>query len=117
MKNLFKKFSLGLVASTAALAMAAVHADDFPSRDISVQVTFPPGGGTDLLARLLSAPLSEALDSPVVVEDKPGASGNIAARYVARANPDGHTLLMVKRSYAVNPAILDECPLDPVGVS
>jgi|SRR5690625_383371 len=114
MKNLFKKFSLGLVASTAALAMAAVHADDFPSRDISVQVTFPPGGGTDLLARLISTPLGEALDSPVVVENKPGASGNIAARYVARSSPDGHTLLMVNSSYAVNPAVLKDIPFDPI---
>src|SRR5690625_2415815 len=115
MKDLLKRLSIGLIVSTAMLVTAAAHADDFPRRDISVQVTFPPGGGTDLLARLLSAPLSEALDSPVVVENKPGASGNIAARYVARANPDGHTLLMVNSSYAVNPAVLDDIPFDPVG--
>src|SRR5699024_5912524 len=114
MKNLVKKMSIGVAASVSVLAMTAANADDFPSRDISVQVTFPPGGGTDLLARLIGATLGEALDTAVVVENKPGASGNIAARYVARSNPDGHTLLMVNSSYSVNPAVLADIPFDPI---
>ena len=87
---------------------------DFPNRQIDVVVTFPPGGGTDLLARLVGASLGETLGQPVVVENKPGASGNIAGRYVARAKPDGHTLLMVNSSYAVNPAVFSSMPFDPV---
>lgn len=100
----------GLIISTDILA----ENSDFPNRQIDVIVTFPPGGGTDLLARLIGAPLGGALGQPVVVENKPGASGNIAGRYVARAKPDGHTLLMVNSSYAVNPAVFSTMPFDPI---
>ena len=87
---------------------------EFPTRNVKIEVTFPPGGGTDLLARLIAAPLSDSLGQPVIVENKPGASGNIAARSVARSKPDGHTLLMVNSSYSANPALFSNLPFDPV---
>lgn len=94
----------------ATPALAATPAAGFPSRPITIIVTFPPGGGTDLLARKLGALLERSLGSPVIVENRPGASGNIGASLVARAAPDGHTLLMVNSSFAINPGVLG--PLD-----
>jgi tripartite-type tricarboxylate transporter receptor subunit TctC len=86
---------------------------DYPSRPITVVVTFPPGGGTDLLARRLGAALQHDLGQSVVVENRPGASGNIGARDVAQAAPDGYTLLMVNSSYAINPGVYRDLPFSP----
>ncbi|MFY3139361.1 tripartite tricarboxylate transporter substrate binding protein [Achromobacter xylosoxidans] len=77
----------------------------YPTRPITIVVTFPPGGGTDLLARRLGADLQEQFCQPVVVENRPGASGNIGARVVAESPPDGYTLLMVNSSFAINPGV------------
>lgn len=77
----------------------------YPTHPITIVVTFPPGGGTDLLARRLGASLQEQFGQPVVVENRPGASGNIGARIVAEAPPDGYTLLMVNSSFAINPGV------------
>ncbi|MCZ8392515.1 tripartite tricarboxylate transporter substrate binding protein [Achromobacter xylosoxidans] len=77
----------------------------YPTRPITIVVTFPPGGGTDLLARRLGADLQEQLGQPVVVDNRPGASGNIGARVVAESPPDGYTLLMVNSSFAINPGV------------
>lgn len=100
--------------SVAAGATPQLAADNYPSRDVRIEVSFPPGGGTDILARLVGTPLSEILGRAVVVINKPGASGNIAARSVARAKADGHTLLMANSSYAVNPSVLKNLPFDPL---
>lgn len=78
----------------------------YPDRPITIVVTFPPGGGTDLLARRLGARLQEQFGQPVVVENRPGASGNIGARIVAESPPDGYTLLMVNSSFAINPGCI-----------
>lgn len=77
----------------------------YPTRPVTIVVTFPPGGGTDLLARRLGASLQEQFGQPVVVENRPGASGNIGARIVAESPPDGYTLLMVNSSFAINPGV------------
>lgn len=77
----------------------------YPTHPITIVVTFPPGGGTDLLARRIGASLQEQLGQPVVVENRPGASGNIGARVVAESPPDGYTLLMVNSSFAINPGV------------
>ena len=76
-------------------------------------VSYPPGGGADLMARLVAPKMQEALGQPVVVENKPGASGQIAANEVARAAPDGHTLLFDASSFAVNPSLYSSLPYDP----
>ncbi|OZI77542.1 tripartite tricarboxylate transporter substrate binding protein [Bordetella genomosp. 12] len=85
----------------------------FPSRAITIIVTFPPGGGTDLLARKLGAALQQDLGQAVVVENRPGASGNIGARAVAEARPDGYTLLMVNSSFAINPGVFQHLDFSP----
>ena len=88
---------------------AAVRFD----RPITIVVTFPAGGGTDLLARRLGAAMQERLGQTVVVENRPGASGNIGARYVADAAADGSTLLMVNSSFAINPGVYQHLDFDP----
>lgn len=85
----------------------------YPSHPITIVVTFPPGGGTDLLARRLGASLHEQLGQPVVVENRPGASGNIGARIVAESPPDGYTLLMVNSSFAINPGVYRNLGFSP----
>lgn len=82
-------------------------------KPITIVVTFPPGGGTDLLARRLGAALQERLGQTVMVENRPGASGNIGARVVAEAAPDGATLLMVNSSFAINPGVYKHLDFDP----
>lgn len=98
----------GLVSASSGSTTAG-----FPSRPITIIVTFPPGGGTDLLARKLGALLQQRLGQPVVVENRPGASGNIGARAVAEAAADGHTLLMVNSSFAINPGVYEHLGFDP----
>ncbi len=77
-----------------ALTSAPALADDWPSRPIQIVVLFGAGGAADIITRLIGDKLATALGQPVVIEDKPGAGGNIGAAAVARANPDGYTLLM-----------------------
>ena len=108
-----------LVAALAALwsanADTAVDsvAERFPSRPLRIVVTFPPGGGTDLLARKLGDRLAERIGQTVIVENRPGASGNIGARVVADSDPDGYTLLMVNSTFAINPAVFATLPFSP----
>ncbi len=104
------------VAVFAALSMSATLAlaQAYPNRPVRLVVGFPPGGSTDLAARALGERLSSALGQSFVVENKPGASGNIAAEQVARAAPDGYMLLVAATSFATSPAFFDKLPWDPV---
>ena len=86
----------------------------YPARPIHLIVTFPPGGGTDALARLLGQELGHRVGQAVVVENRPGASGNIAAEFVAKAPADGYTLLIVNSSFAMNAGLFGKLPFDPV---
>jgi tripartite-type tricarboxylate transporter receptor subunit TctC len=81
-------------------------------KPVTLLVSYPVGGGADLMARLLAPKLAEALGQPVVVENKPGASGQIAAQQVARAAPDGSQLLFDASSFAVNPSLFPKLPYD-----
>lgn len=81
-------------------------------KTISLVVSYPAGGGADLMARLIAPKMAEALGQPVIVENKPGASGTLAAGQVARAVPDGTVLLLDASSYAVNPALFPKLPYD-----
>jgi len=86
----------------AAMPLAA-SAEDFPSRPITLVVAYPPGGGADAIGRLLAQKMSEALGQSVIVENRPGFSGNIGAQSVAKAKPDGYTLLVAPwTTYAIN---------------
>jgi len=98
--------ALGLAGAAPVLAEPA----DAATRPITIVVTFPPGGGTDLLARKLAQVLQREWSRTVVVDNRPGASGNIGASHVAKAAPDGHTLLMVNSAFAINPSVFG--PLD-----
>ncbi len=88
-------------------------AQEWPNRPITLIVSYPPGGTADLMARTIATPLGKALGTTVVVENKPGASGQIAAAYVAKANADGYTLMLDASSYSVNPSLFPKLPYDP----
>ena len=101
-------------ASVLALSAATAHSqttDSYPNKPIKIVVPYSPGGFTDILARLMSQKLSEKLSQPVVVENKPGASTIIGAESVARAKPDGYTLLMaVTTTLSTNPHLFSKLP-------
>jgi tripartite-type tricarboxylate transporter receptor subunit TctC len=105
MKKIFS-FVLAVLATTAL-------AQPYPSKPVRVLVAFPPGGPVDIIARLIGPKLGEALGQPVVVENKTGASGNIATTEVARSAPDGYTLLTHSSAYAVNPSLYANAGYDP----
>jgi tripartite-type tricarboxylate transporter receptor subunit TctC len=86
----------------------------FPSRTVTLVVPFSAGTGIDILARAVGPKLSERWKQPVVVENKPGASGNIGTDFVAKAGPDGHTLLVTVNTYTMTPALFKGMPYDPV---
>jgi len=100
----------GTMAGPAAAAAADVA--QYPNKPIRILVGFTPGGGPDITARYVAVKLSEAWKQPVVVDNRPGAGGIIAAQTVATSNPDGYTLLSVSSAHAVNPAINDKLPYD-----
>ncbi|HSW08112.1 tripartite tricarboxylate transporter substrate binding protein [Aquabacterium sp.] len=97
----------------AAQATPTATAPIAGGKTLTLLVSYPPGGGADLIARLIAPRLAEALGQPVIVENRPGASGTIAAGHVARATPDGTTLLVDASSFAVNPALFAKLPYDP----
>ncbi|HEX2829849.1 MAG TPA: tripartite tricarboxylate transporter substrate binding protein [Burkholderiales bacterium] len=100
-----------ILAAAAALLTTTAHAD-YPDRPIRIIVPFTPGGSTDILARMMGQKLTEAWGQQVVVENRPGANGVVGAEITARANPDGHSLLMVAIGHAVNPALQKKLPYD-----
>jgi tripartite-type tricarboxylate transporter receptor subunit TctC len=105
---------LHLAASAAAFPIATrtAAAQTYPSRPVRWIVGFAPGGGNDLVARLLGQRLSERLGQPFVIENRPGAAGNLAADAVVHARPDGHTLLLVSSNNATNAAVYDNLGFD-----
>ncbi|MCK9919033.1 tripartite tricarboxylate transporter substrate binding protein [Microbacteriaceae bacterium K1510] len=106
-----------LLALTVTLVVIAVtngaNAQSFPTRPIRLIIPFPPGGLNDNVARIVQPHLQEKLGQPVIVENRAGASGIVGSEYVAKAPPDGHTLLVVASSHTVIPATNSKLPYDP----
>ena len=96
-----------LFALAATLAASAVHAQAFPNRSLSIVIPYSAGSSTDILGRLLSAPLAQQLGQPVMVENRTGGGGSIGMGYVARSQPDGHVMVLTSASAGpVNRALL-----------
>jgi tripartite-type tricarboxylate transporter receptor subunit TctC len=102
----------GAALLTAPLGSAFAAGDIAGGKPITLLVSYPAGGGADVMARLIAPRMAEALGQPVIVENKPGASGTVAAAQVARATPDGSVLLLDASSFAVNPSLFDKLPYD-----
>ena len=96
------------------VSVQATHADDFPARPIKILVGAPAGGTTDTMARAIADPMAAALKQPVLVENRPGAGGNLAAAAVAKSPPDGYTLLVSFSSHTINATLYPSLPYDPV---
>jgi len=92
-------------------SLGAAHAA-YPDKPIKIVVAFPPGSSTDIVARALAQPLGEAMGQPVVIENRPGAGGNIGTQAVARSAPDGYTFLMHSVAYSVNPSLYSKAGYD-----
>lgn len=105
-----------VLASSLALGLAAsgVQAQAWPARPIRIVVPYPPGGSSDIIARAISQPLSEALKQSVIVENRAGANGNLGADAVAKSAPDGYTLLLCDvGALAISPSVYTKLPFDP----
>lgn len=108
-----RQFLAASASSAAAVAFPTRAAGDIGGgKPITLVVSYPAGGGADAMARLIGPKLAEALGQPVIVDNKPGGSGTIAAQQVARAAPDGTTLLLDASNFAVNPALFQKLPYD-----
>jgi tripartite-type tricarboxylate transporter receptor subunit TctC len=108
-------FTTLLTATAVATSLTATAAEKFPTKPIRMLVGFAPGGGTDTAARAIAAKLSERLGQTVVIDNRPGAAGNIATELTVHAVPDGHTLLLGSiASFSVNPSLYKKLPFDPL---
>ena len=97
-----------------AIFAVAASAQSFPTKPVRLLVPYPPGGGTDIMARLLAEPMREDLGQPVLVENKPGAGGALGAAEVARGAADGHTVLVTAAGFVIGPSVLKEAGYDPI---
>jgi len=114
MEGFIHRLGRTIVVCALALAAGGASAQTYPSRLIRIAVPVPPGGSNDLLARIVAEKLTAGMGQPVVVDNRPGASGNIATEFVAKSAPDGHTLLMANTAHVINPSLFPRLPYDPV---
>ncbi|RYF62236.1 MAG: tripartite tricarboxylate transporter substrate binding protein [Comamonadaceae bacterium] len=104
--------ALGAAAVAAPWSVSAQQG--WPSKPLRIVVPYPPGGSSDIIARAISQPLSDALKQPVVIDNKPGANGNLGADFVAKSAPDGYTLLLCDvGALAISPSIYTKLAFDP----
>ncbi|WP_420223361.1 tripartite tricarboxylate transporter substrate binding protein [Pigmentiphaga litoralis] len=102
-----------VLAGASALAPALAQAQAFPDKPIHIIVPLPPGGSNDVLARIVGQEMSKTFGQPVIVENKPGAAGNIATDYIAKSAPDGYTIAIApNQTVAVNPVLYPKLPFD-----
>jgi tripartite-type tricarboxylate transporter receptor subunit TctC len=109
-RALFRALAPGLLC----LAAASAAAQAFPTKPIRLVVPYPPGGGTDIMARVLAEPLRDDLGQAVIVENRAGAGGALGAAEVARSAPDGHTLLVTAGAFVIAPSVFKSPGYDPV---
>jgi tripartite-type tricarboxylate transporter receptor subunit TctC len=103
-----------LAASWLALLVTGAHAQSWPAQPVKIVVPFSPGTGMDILARTIGPKLAEMWHQAVIVENKPGASGNLGAHQVAKSAPDGYTLVMGASTLVINTALYQNMPYDPL---
>jgi len=103
-----------IAAFLVLLSVTAYGQDSWPSRPVRFILPFPPGGGTDILGRLIAERLSAGLGQPVVTENRGGAGGNVGAEAAARSSPDGYTIVLVAPSLAISPTLYSKINYDPV---
>ena len=108
-----KPFIVAILLSVLGSAPCVLAAEEYPTKPIRLLTPFAPGGGTDILARLIGPQVSEALGATIVVDNRPGAGGTLGAAIAVRAAPDGYTLIMVSGSYGANP-VVHNLPYDSV---
>ncbi len=110
-------------ALSLALVAAAALAQDYPTRPIHMIVPYPPGGGTDIVARVITEPLGQALGQPIIIDNRGGAAGNVGTEAASRATPDGYTVLFTLSSHTINPKLYAKLPFDvekdfvPIGLA
>jgi tripartite-type tricarboxylate transporter receptor subunit TctC len=107
-----KRTCLAIACILGAFAFESVNAQSYPSQPVRIVVPFAAGGAVDTVARLVGQKMSESLGQPVVIENKPGAGGNLAADTVARAAPDGYTILLTTNGHAISPSLYRTLPFD-----
>ena len=104
--------ALFAVAALATIPLGNARAE-YPDRPVTIVACFPPGGGTDLAVRMINVQLGQALGQPVIIENRGGAGGSVGTGVVARATPDGYTLLSCSSAFVVNPSLYAKVPYDP----
>jgi tripartite-type tricarboxylate transporter receptor subunit TctC len=103
-----------MLAAVVAMLATAAEAQSYPTRAIRLIVAFPPGGATDVIARTVGQALAARLGQPVVIDNRPGSNGNIAAELAAKSRPDGYTLAIGSDSlFGINPHLYAKMPIDP----
>ena len=113
--NLSRRQCLGaVVAALAAIAATPAAAQTYPTHPLRLIVPFPAGGSNDVMARLIAPHLEQSLGQPVIVDNRPAAAGQVGTDAVAKAPPDGHTLLLVASSHTVTPALNSKLPYNTV---
>jgi tripartite-type tricarboxylate transporter receptor subunit TctC len=113
-RQMLRAAGLGVgAAATSSLAPTRARAAGYPERPIKIVVPFAPAGPTDIMARIVAQHLGDAMGGTAIVENKPGAGGNIGIGGVAHAEPDGYTLLITSSAYVVNPGLYAKIPYDP----
>jgi tripartite-type tricarboxylate transporter receptor subunit TctC len=103
---------LFLAAVLCAGPIMAQDAKDYPAKPIRIIVPYPPGGGTDVVARIISDPLAAALGQPIIIDNRGGAAGNLGTDIAAKSAPDGYTILLTLSSHTINPKLYDKLPFD-----
>ena len=108
----FGKLGIGILLVLCSSMTVSAAAQTWPARTVRIVVPFPPSGGADAMARMLATRLAEHTSGSFIVDNRPGGGGIVAAEFVARAGPDGHTLLMAATEFGTNPAVRPKLPYD-----